>query len=217
MKKLIKKPKAVLFDMDGVIIDSMPYHFIAWFETLKPLGVKINSFDIYSREGEHWKKTISDLLKRSKLKYSKKKIEEMLPVKQRIFKKLFKRFIFKGAEEILEHFKKNGYLLGLVTGSYANNIKNVLPKTLYQMFDTIISAESTKNGKPYPEPYLTAAKMLSLKPKDCVVVENSTLGVLSAKNAGMFCIAITSSLPKEYLRKANITVDDLLEIKKIIR
>ncbi|OGS19721.1 MAG: hypothetical protein A3J83_01140 [Elusimicrobia bacterium RIFOXYA2_FULL_40_6] len=216
MKKLTRKPKAVLFDMDGVIIDSMPYHFIAWFETLKPLGVKVNSFDVYSREGENWRKTIADLLKRSKMKYSENEIDRILPAKQKIFKKLFKRFIFNGAQEVLECLKKKGVLLGLVTGSYADNIKNVLPKKMSAMFDCIVSGESTKLGKPYPEPYLTAAKKLNLKPKDCVVVENSPLGTESAKRAGMFCIAITSSLPKEYLKKADIVVDDLLEIKRII-
>ena len=216
MKKLTRKPKAVLFDMDGVIIDSMPYHFIAWFETLKPLGVKVNSFDVYSREGENWRKTIADLLKRSKMKYSENEIDRILPAKQKIFKKLFKRFIFNGAQEVLECLKKKGFLLGLVTGSYADNIKNVLPKKMSAMFDCIVSGESTKLGKPYPEPYLTAAKKLNLKPKDCVVVENSPLGTESAKRAGMFCIAITSSLPKEYLKKADIVVDDLLEIKRII-
>ncbi len=203
--------------MDGVIIDSMPYHFIAWFETLKPMGVKVTSFDIYSREGENWRKTIADLLKRSKMKYSTAEIDRILPAKQKIFKKLFKRFVFNDAEAVLNHLKKNGYLLGLVTGSYAENIKNVLPKAMYKMFDAVVSGESTKNGKPHPEPYLTAAKKLNLKPKECIVVENSPLGTQSAKNAGMFCVAITTSLPKEYLNKADIIVDDLIEIKKLVK
>lgn len=217
MYRLKTKPRAILFDMDGVIIDSMPYHFIAWFETLKPMGVKVNSFDVYSREGENWKKTIADLLKRSKLEYSKNVIDAILPHKQRIFKQYFKRFIFKGTEEVLCHYKKKGYLLGLVTGTYADSIEKVLPANIYRMFDCIVSGDSTKHGKPHPEPYLSAAKKLNLKPKECVVLENSPLGTQSAKRAGMFCVAVTSSLPKEYLKRADVIINDIIEIKRIIK
>ncbi|OGS27791.1 MAG: hypothetical protein A2297_09985 [Elusimicrobia bacterium RIFOXYB2_FULL_48_7] len=215
MHKFQSRPKAVLFDMDGVIIDSMPYHFIAWFETLKPMGVKVNSFDVYSREGENWRKTIADLLKRSKLEYCKKEIDRILPEKQRLFKKYFKRFIFKGTLETLCCLKKKGYLLGLVTGTYADSIKSVLPGDMYKLFDCIVSGDSTKHGKPHPEPYLTAAKKLNLKPKECAVVENSPLGTQSAKRAGMFCVAITSSLPVEYLKRADIIIDDIIELQKL--
>jgi beta-phosphoglucomutase len=71
-------------------------------------------------------------------------------------------------------------------------------------------------GKPHPEPYLKAAKALGVKPSECAVIENAPYGVASAKKAGMFCIAITSSLPKEYLKRADVVVDSLAEARIFI-
>jgi beta-phosphoglucomutase len=73
-----------------------------------------------------------------------------------------------------------------------------------------------KRGKPHPEPYIKCAKLLGLKPSECVVIENAPFGIESAKKAGMFCIALTTSLPKAYLRKADIIADNLIDIAGII-
>ena len=86
-------------------------------------------------------------------------------------------------------------------------VKKILPKNIFAKFDTIVTADMLKRGKPHPLPYLTAAKNLKIAPAKCLVVENSPLGVLSAKNAGMFCVAVTTSLPKCYLKKADIVID----------
>jgi len=112
--------------------------------------------------------------------------------------------------------KKNGHILGLVTGTPSQELKRILPRRVLRIFDGIISGDHVKKGKPHPEPYLKAAKTLGVYPKACLVVENAPYGIESAKRAGMFCIAITTSLPKEYLAKADLVVDKLEEISGII-
>jgi beta-phosphoglucomutase-like phosphatase (HAD superfamily) len=173
MMKLKTKPKAIIFDMDGVIVDSMPYHFLAWYEALRPYGIRVSCFDVYSREGERWDKTLKDLLRRSKVNPSRKILARIFRIRQKIFRQHFKRFIFKGVRGFLRCLNKKGYLLGLVTGTPRWEIKKILPKEIGAMFDSIVSGDSVKNGKPHPEPYLKAARVLGIKPSDCVVVENA--------------------------------------------
>jgi beta-phosphoglucomutase len=216
MKKLKKQPKAVIFDMDGVIVDSMPYHFLAWYEALRPFGVRISCFDVYYKEGERWDKSLKDFLNREKIHPSKEILKKIFANRQKIFKSHFQRSIFKGAEELLRCLKKKGYLLGLATGTPMSELNEILPKGIKNLFHCLITGDKVKHGKPHPEPYLKAAQELSVKPKDCVVIENAPLGIKSAKQAGMFCIALTTSLPKNYLKSADIVVDKLEQIFGII-
>ncbi|MFA5085351.1 MAG: HAD family phosphatase, partial [Candidatus Omnitrophota bacterium] len=122
----------------------------------------------------------------------------------------------KGAREFLWCLKKRGYALGMVTGTTKDGIKEILPKGIEKLFDFIVTGDCVKKGKPHPEPYLRAVKGLKLKPSECVVIENAPYGVLSAKRAGTFCIALTSSLPQEYLKKADIIADNFDEISAMI-
>jgi len=73
-----------------------------------------------------------------------------------------------------------------------------------------------KKGKPHPEPYLRCARLLRVKPSQCVVIENAPFGIISAKKAGMFCLALTTSLPAEYLKEADMVVENLSETFGII-
>ena len=202
--------------MDGVIVDSMPYHFIAWYEALRPFGVRVSCFDVYAKEGERWDKTLKSLLLREHIRPNKKVLKKIFLQRRRIFKHYFKRFIFHGAADILISLKKRGFRLGLVTGTPDKEIKKILPGRMRRLFSCIVAGNEVKNGKPHPEPYLRAAELLGLRPFECVVIENAPYGIESAKRAGMACIGITTSLPKEYLKSADILVSELVEIAKII-
>lgn len=216
MPKIKVSPKAIIFDMDGVVVDSMPYHFLAWYETLRPYGLRVGCFDVYSKEGERWEKTLKDLLKRCGIKPTPRLLNEIFLKRQKIFKKYFRRFIFKGAQDSLSYFKNKGYLLGLVTGSPIQEVRKILPLKMLSIFDAIVAGNQVKKGKPHPEPYLKAARLLNLSPSQCMVVENAPFGIKSAKSAGMFCFAVTTSLPREYLREADIVVEELADINRII-
>jgi beta-phosphoglucomutase len=216
MLKAKSRFKAIIFDMDGVIVDSMPYHFLAWYEALKPYGIRVSCFDVYSKEGERWDKTLRELFRGSGIKASAKLLKKVFLRRKKIFRKYFKRFIFPGAKEFLVCLKNKGYLLGLVTGTPEEEIKKILPSSIKGLFDCIIAGDKVKKGKPDPEPYLRAAIALKTRGSLCAVVENAPLGIESAKRAGMFCIALTTSLPREYLSRADALADRLDEITAIV-
>jgi len=198
--------------MDGVIVDSMPYHFIAWYEALRPWGVRVSCFEVYAQEGERWETTLKGLLKREKIKPTQKVLRSIFMLRQKIFKRYFKRYIFHGAYELLAGLRKQGFTLGLVTGSPLNEVKRILPFKLRRLFTAVVAGNQVKNGKPHPEPYLTAARLLGIEPEDCLVIENAPFGIISAKQAKMPCIAVSTSLPKEYLAAADIIVSQLNQI-----
>ena len=93
--KNLKKYKAVLFDMDGVIVDSMPYHFISWFETLKEYNITVLPFDIYEKEGEKCEECVKRFFKRDKIKCDAKIIAEVLKLRDKLYKKYFKVYLFQ--------------------------------------------------------------------------------------------------------------------------
>ena len=216
MEKLKKRPQAIIFDMDGVIVDSMPYHFIAWYEALRPWGIRVSCFEVYAQEGERWEATLKGMLKRAKIKSTTKVLNSIFSLRQRIFKRYFKRFIFQGAYELLVRLKSQGFLLGLVSGSPLDEINKILPVKLRRLFSCIVAGNQVKNGKPHPEPYLKAARVLKVLPSACLVIENAPFGITSAKQAGMPCIAVSTSLPKEYLTDADLVVESLNQITRLL-
>ena len=210
--KKFNKYKAVLFDMDGVIVDSMPYHFISWFETLKKYNVTVSPFDIYEKEGEKCDVCVERFFKRDNIKYNNEVKEKVLKLRNKLYRKYFKVHLFPDIEQILNKLKKKGFLLAIVTGSNRDKVKSMLPKKIISKFDVIIAADMIKKGKPYPDSYLTAAKCLNVKPSQCIVIENAPYGIKAAKAAKMFCVAVTTSLPKQFLKGADIICKKVSEI-----
>lgn len=220
MKHLKIEPRAVILDMDGVIVDSMPWHFIAWYETLIPYGIRVGAFDVYAREGERWNKTLVDFLKIGRLKATRGLLRKIFRERERIFQRYFRQTIFPGAAEFIGCLKASGYRLALVTGTPLAEVRTILPAKIRQLFDVIVAGDQVKHGKPHPEPYLKAIRLLKgqmpdLKKKDCLVVENAPLGIRSAKAAGLYCAALTTSLPRPYLKQADLIIDDLAELSHL--
>ncbi|MFA7073814.1 MAG: HAD family phosphatase [Endomicrobiaceae bacterium] len=204
--------KAVLFDMDGVIVDSMPYHFISWFEALQKYGVSVTPLDIYEKEGEKSDICIKYFFQKNKVALDNKIITEVLTLRNDIFQKYFKLRLFPGIENILLNLKEQGILLAIVTGSSRNKVVSILPSGISKLFDVIISADMLKQGKPFPEPYLMAAEELQLAPSECMVVENAPYGIRAAKAANMYCVAVTTGLPEQYLNQADEIHNNLNDI-----
>lgn len=208
--------KAVIFDMDGVLIDSMPYHVKAWQKAFNGLGADISSEEIYAREGESWRKSTKDFLIMAKYKPSHSLIEEIFKQRTKIFKEIFVPKVFKGAKSLLSSLKKNNFKLGLVTATPRSDVKRMLPLPVIELFDAFVCGGDTKKGKPHPDPYLSCLRKLKLKAEEVIVIENAPYGIRSCKLAGIRCIAVTTSLPKRYLKEADFAVNTLKDVKEYL-
>lgn len=208
--------KAVLFDMDGVVVDSMPYHYRSWDQIFRSLGVHLDKLEIYKREGEQGIGSISAILADHGIQLSEDERKKLLQEKELLFKKIASPHLFPGIESFIDDLKTEGYSLGLVTGTSRSEIDYVLPSFLIKSFDVLVTGESVKKGKPAPDPYMKAMEDLKTTPGNTIVVENAPFGILSAKKAGALCIAITTSLSGEYLQEADFICDSLEEVRKLI-
>lgn len=209
--------KAVIFDMDGVLIDSMGFHVRAWQEAFRPMGVDISSNEVYAREGESWRKSTRDFLKMGGYDPTRSLIKKVFEERSRIFKDIFRPRVFKGVKPLLASLKSRDSLkMGLVTATPRQDVNRMLPPAIVRLFDIMICGGDTKKGKPHPQPYLEMLKRLKVKAEEAIVVENAPYGITSCKLAGIRCIAVATSLPKRYLKEADIIVDSLAGVKELL-
>lgn len=209
MKSIPSNINAVIFDLDGVIVDTMPFHAKAWQDTFRKFGIKVTKKEIYLREGEKWDKTFYDIVKLHGYKLTREMKDEVFKHRENVFKNIMKIRLFKDAPALIRCFKKKGYKLAVVTGTPRKEVKRILPKTLYRLFDVIVPSDEVKHGKPHPEPFLRALKKLKVKAKDAIVIENAPNGIRSAKKAGIRVIAVQTSLSKHYLKAADLVIGSL--------
>ena len=217
MSKICLKVKAVIFDMDGVITHTMPDHYKAWKAVLKEEGVNVTFHDIYSREGQRGIHSVKEIFAKYGIPFSLSRAKGILRKKEEYFKKIVKNRFVRGARRFLKGLHRIGFSLGLVTGTSRHELQRILPGLIYNLFSVIITGTDVVKGKPHPEPFLKAIKHLKVNPKDAVVIENAPLGISSAKKAGLLCIALETSLAKEYLREADYTFHSIGHLEKNIK
>ena len=209
--------KAVIFDMDGVILDSMRYHVRAWQKVFKSLGIDISDHEVYAREGESWRKSTRDFLIMAGCKPSPLLIDKIFQERGLIFDKIFRPKVFNGAGKILKLLDKSGFKLGLVTATPRKDVNRMIPLHLLKFFSVTICGGDTKKGKPSPQPYLMALKKLKLQSDEAIVIENAPHGIRSAKSAHIRCIALSTSLPKIYLKEADMILDSLSGLERYFK
>ena len=209
MKKQIK---AILFDFDGVLADTMEDNFLAWQKAFKDYEINIKKEDYFPLEG-------MELIKIAKKISGKYKVhpdpETIVKLKNKYYLEDHSFFLYPKAAELIDLLKKNKFLLAIVSAGTRERLRRTVPAEFLKKFDTIISGEDSKNGKPSPDPYLNAAKKLGVSPEECVVIENAPLGIKSAKKAGMYCIAICSTLDQLFLSEADEIIDKFEDLEKL--
>ncbi len=197
-------PKAVLFDMDGVLYDSMRHHAVAWQESMKQFGIRMTAADSYATEGARGIDTIREMVRQQKgEEISLEEAQKMYDVKAEIFHSMPTAGIFPGVKEIMQKIKDAGMQICVVTGSGQRQLILRLLDDFGEFLDEahIVTAYDVEQGKPNPDPYLMGLqKAGNLKPWEGIVVENAPLGVQAGVAANIFTVAINSGpLPDEEL------------------
>ncbi len=195
---------AILFDMDGVVLNSPPLHLLTWQQTLAPLGLRVTAEDLYPLEGMPTERTAQRLTERLLGQpCSDEQAHDLAQTKRALFREMFNPILVPWIAPLLHDLRGRGYRLGLVTGSARSVVdESLVPTGLAELFAAIVTGDEVSKGKPHPEPYRTAAERLGIPPSECLAVENAPLGIRSAKAAGMGCVGLETTLPAKQLSAA---------------
>jgi beta-phosphoglucomutase len=214
----LNKFKAILFDMDGVIADSMRHHADAWRTVFRErCNIDLTPEDIFLREGMSGISSIIDILKDKGVQIPSR--EELLSLREQKLR-LFERHkieVFPSVYEILNYLTSKNIKIGLVTGSLRRSVDYILTDDIKNFFNVIISVDDISNGKPHPEPFLKGVELIGLNGVDVLAVENAPMGIRSAKRAGLICWAIETTLKKEFLAEADIIFSDHKELFECLK
>lgn len=212
--------RTILFDLDGVIIDSMPTHAQAWqlaFEQV--LQMQIPKDIIYLVEGKPNRDVVEDVMREAGLNHSvgEDLFFQLNETKNKIFSSIFSIKAVPGAIALIKTLYKMGYRLGVATGSNQDLAEEMLTGIgVYSFFSSLVCGEDVTHGKPDPEPYLKLLEKLNGTKDQSLVIENAPLGVQAARAGGLICLAITSNNSAVQLKEATCVFDSLNEIQILL-
>lgn len=196
--------RAILFDFDGVLAATFSCHFRAWQRVLAPFGLQPDEFVVKINEGQSARLMAGAIFKTLGKTITQEEAIVFANQKNEYFRQQKKPVIFAEITHILDLAKTNNLKTAIVTGTTLANLQHVLGEPVLRLFNAVVQDGDYNLPKPNPEPYIVASKRLKVKPTDCLVVENAPLGIQAAKTAGMFCIALMTTLSKKYLSGADL-------------
>jgi HAD superfamily hydrolase (TIGR01509 family) len=210
------KTEAVIFDMDGVILDSEPRHERAFLEVCNEIGVGEDHGLIFSEyigrsDAEFW----ADFLTKNQLDLNLEQVREMK--RKRVIEYFrHERPFYPGLQQLVEHLAPS-YRLALASGSERLIIDAVLAiGDLNRYFEVTVTSSEVPAGKPRPDIFLKTASLLGIEPRNCWVIEDSRPGIAAGLAAGMRVIAVTNTHPAEELADATHVVSSCAEIQKLL-
>jgi beta-phosphoglucomutase len=206
------KFEACIFDLDGVIVDTAKYHFLAWKRLADDLGITFTEHDNERLKGVSRMASLEIILQIGNIKVGTVEKEEFAHLKNGWYvdyiNKMTPDEILPGAVEFIHELKRAKIRVAL--GSASKNTPLILERVnLKNVFDAVADGNNVSKAKPDPEVFLTAAKMVGVKPEKCVVFEDAAAGVQAALNAGMKCVGIGSG---EVLTGAHLIIKGLYEM-----
>jgi len=196
--------KAIIFDVDGTLVDSLPYHHESWRIFFKNNNLEENDFTEILKEYkgggtlELMTSVFGDM-------YTKDELKTMTDDKEIIFRDIYKSKIYpiEGLKKFLDNLKENNILLSIGSNAIRKNVLMTIEElSITNYFSYIICGDEVSKGKPDPEMYIKTLSKLNIRKDECVIFEDSIEGVTAAKNADIKVIGITSSQSSEILKSA---------------
>lgn len=190
-------PKVFLFDMDGVIFDSMPFHASSWHRAFKEVSIQFSEYEVYLQEGATGSRTVNQVFLAQKGRVATpEEIKDIYALKCRFFEECGEPKPMPLMDKVLDLLRSEGKIIGLVTGSGQKSLLSTLNKHYPGVFvpERMVTAFDVKKGKPDPEPYLMGLKKCGVEASEAVVIENAPMGVQAAKAAGIFTIAVNTGI-----------------------
>ncbi len=200
--------KGVIFDMDGVLVDSIKCHIISWVEAFKNKGLIVSEEVLSLFEGMSYDETIDYVCEKNDVTFSDEERINIIDTKKKVFDDIFELKTYGGIVDFVSLLKNQGFKLAVVTGSRKDFANEVLSHFFEGLFDVVVTGSDVERGKPHPEPFLKAVDILGLEKKDLIVIENAPLGIKSAKDAGLKVIALETTLDKKHLGEADIIFEN---------
>ncbi|MFH0836676.1 MAG: HAD family phosphatase [Candidatus Aenigmatarchaeota archaeon] len=206
---ILDKFKGVIFDLDGVLVDTEYNHWQGWIKALKPFGITLSKEEYSNYSGKS-----GDVIEKLLIEKHRLPKVQLEKEKENIMTKFFSENKIKTmhfAKESILFFKKNKFKLAVATSSPRDQAITKLRNTgLIDFFNSITARDDVKKGKPYPDIYIHSIKQLGLEPKQCIAFEDTQSGVESAKAAGLYCIAIPTEISlKQNFSKADTVFNNL--------
>ncbi len=185
--------RGLIFDLDGVIVDTAKYHYLAWKQLSEKLGLKFDIQDNELLKGVSRTRSFNIILEINDRKMSGEEIDRYCTEKNEIYLSYINRLaedeILPGVKNFLENARKEGY--GIALGSASKNSRLILEKlNLTDMFDVIVDGTMVTSAKPDPEVFIKGANLLDRKCSECVVFEDSVAGIIAAHNGGMKAVGV---------------------------
>jgi len=203
--------RAILFDFDGVVIRSMEDHYEGWRKALEEYGIDMAPEELYVMEGSGVEELANQFTRKFNIPYDE--APNIIRKKRFYYDQIKKIEFYPNLINVMQWIEEKEIKTALVTGGERYRVMETLENYgLIDQFKVIVTADDVQYTKPAPEPYLKAAEILDVEPEQCVVVENAPLGIRSAKNAGMRCIAVATTLPRMFLKQADVVTDSLKEV-----
>lgn len=206
------KYKGILFDFDGVVVDSMHQHYEAWLKAFSVKGISFLKEDFFQLEGQGVGKIVRMLAEPHGL--VEQEMLDLIESKGRHYYTLDKTKFYDYFLTMLANLKDKNVPMAVVTGGNKDRVIKVIEEHLSSYFTEIITINDVEHGKPHPEPFLKGAEKLGLKAEECIVVENAPLGIKSAKAAGCKVIAIKTTLTEKFLKEADFILNTFNEVEE---
>jgi beta-phosphoglucomutase family hydrolase len=198
---------AVIFDMDGVLVDNAHFHERAFAEYFSRFGITLAP-EMFGRGNEE---LMTELFPNE----SKERRRELATGKEAYYRQIYEPHIkpVSGLVELLKELKKNSIPIAVGSSAPVENIDFVLDKLqIRNYFDVVVVAAMVQKAKPAPDIYLKSAELLNIKPQNCLVFEDALAGIAAARSAGMKVAGVATSLPKERLAETDRIVNNFMEI-----